>query len=507
MNIFTISDVLEYFPYRYDVAEVKPLSELIHEDHVTIVGKVVHPPVVHYGRRQSRLQFNIEIDRVTVKAVMFNRTFAKKHLHQGTVVTLTGKWDAHRLQITVNHYQIGPPKSDVNIQSIYSVKGSITIGRFSGFVKQCIDQYSSCIEEILPDVFLNKYKLPTRKEAIKQIHRPESRNNLKHARRRFVYEELLLFQLKIQQLKQRNQVSKQGFSQPFQEEKIRRFIDTLPFSLTDAQEKALKEILSDMETPIQMNRLLQGDVGSGKTAVAIICLYATITAGRQAAFMVPTEILAEQHYKSMMDMLGHRVEIALLTSSVKGKKRRNILERIKQNEIQIIIGTHSLIQEEVLFHKLGLVIIDEQHRFGVEQRNTLREKGLHPDVLFMTATPIPRTLAITAFGDMDISILDQMPSGRKQIETYWVKDNMFERVLRFIEKRVAAGEQAYIVSPLIEESEAFDYENAIDLYTKLLTYFEGQLEIGLLHGRLPPEEKESIMKQFIRNNIQVLVST
>src|SRR5690625_1928433 len=223
--------------------------------------------------------------------------------------------------------------------------------------------------------------------------------------------------------------------------------------------------------------------------------------------MVPTEILAEQHYESIQNIIDDNIKIALLTSSVKGKKRKEILARIKNNDIQIVIGTHSLIQEEVVFEHLGLVIIDEQHRFGVEQRRTLREKGLQPDVLFMTATPIPRTLAITAFGDMDISVIDQLPKGRKKIETYWVKENMLERVLQFVAKKIQAGEQAYIVSPLIEESEVFDYQNAVDLYSKLQTYYSNEIKIGLLHGRLPIEEKELVMKQFIQNEIQLLVTT
>src|SRR5699024_8483693 len=220
-------------------------------------------------------------------------------------------------------------------------------------------------------------------------------------------------------------------------------------------------ILHDMQAPIQMNRLLQGDVGSGKTVVALISLLGSVTAGYQGALMVPTEILAEQHYQSIVELLQGHATVTLLTSSIKGKKRREILTEIEDNDVDIVIGTHSLIQEEVVFNRLGMIISDEQHRFGVEQRRTLREKGLQPDVLFMTATPIPRTLAITAFGDMDVSIINELPAGRKEIETYWVKENLLDRVLTFIQKKVAAGEQAYIVSPLIEESEAMDYQNAV----------------------------------------------
>ena len=508
MDIHTIEDLLFHFPSRYDMAEVKPLAELIHDDTVTVVGNIVYEPTIqYYGRKKSRLAFTLEIDQVAVKAVMFNRSFAKKHLTQGATVTLTGKWDANRLQITVNHYQLGEPEADVNIQVFYSVKGKMTNARMKGFITQCIGTHLPQVEEILPAHYLEQYKLPSRKDAIKSLHIPESPYELKHARRRFVYEELLLFQLKMNLLKQRNRIDAGGISQEINNNQVEEFIAQLPFTLTDAQHKAFQEIIRDIKAPIQMSRLLQGDVGSGKTAVATICLYASVTAGYQGAFMVPTEILAEQHYESLQQMLGENTRLALLTSSVKGKRRTEILASIEQHEVDIIIGTHSLIQEEVQFNRLGLIVIDEQHRFGVQQRKTLREKGLSPDVLFMTATPIPRTLAITAFGDMDVSMIDELPEGRKTVETYWVKENMLDRILQFIQKAVASGEQAYVVSPLIEESEAFDYQNAIDLYHQLQAYYPTNINIGLLHGRLNAEEKEIIMKEFSENKIQILVAT
>lgn len=508
LNIRTIEDLLTYFPFRYEIFEVKPLSQLIHEDTVTIVGKVLYEPIVqYYGKKKSRLTFTVDVEGVAVKAVMFNRAFAKKQIQPNKVVTLIGKWDAHRLQITVNNYRIGYPEKEVQIQPVYSSRGEISSARLRSFIKQAINKYGDSIKEFLPDIYLLEYKLPSRKHAIKTLHFPTNQLELKHARRRLVYEELLLFQLKIQLLKKRNRVENEAFRQVFSEEKVQQFVNRLPFTLTDDQQKSLHEILHDMKSPIQMNRLLQGDVGSGKTAVASICLYASVLAEKQGALMVPTEILAEQHYESLQQLFRDDINLALLTSSIKGKKREQILEQIKNNEIDVVIGTHSLIQEEVIFNRLGLVIIDEQHRFGVEQRKALREKGLHPDVLFMTATPIPRTLAITALGDMDVSTITQLPKGRKEVETYWIKENLFERVLKFILKKINEGEQAYIVSPLIEESEAFDYQNAVDLYHQLREYFPSHVHIGLLHGKLHQDEKESIMKQFMNNEIHLLVAT
>lgn len=508
LDIYTIEDLLTYFPFRYDVFELKPLSQFIHEDTVTVVGKVLYDPIVHYyGKNKSRLTFTVEVEGVAVRAVMFNRAFAKKHIQPNKIVTLIGKWDAHRLQITVNNYHLGSPKTDVEIQPIYSSKGELTSNRLRKLIKLALDKYEREITEFLPPVYLEQYKLPTRKHAIKMLHFPKNQVELKHARRRLIYEELLLFQLKIQLLKKRNRLEDESFKQPFSMDEVRQFIERLPFTLTDDQRKSLSEILQDMKSPIQMNRLLQGDVGSGKTAVASICLYATVSADNQGAFMVPTEILAEQHYESLREFFKDDIRLGLLTSSVKGKKRELILEQIKNNDIDVVIGTHSLIQDEVVFNKLGLVIIDEQHRFGVEQRKALREKGLNPDVLFMTATPIPRTLAITALGDMDVSTIAQLPKGRKKVETYWIKENLFERVLKFMLKKVSEGEQAYVVSPLIEESEAFDYQNAVDLYEQLRAYFPPHIHIGLLHGKLHQDEKESIMKQFMNNDIQILVAT
>lgn len=506
MGIHTIEDLLFYFPYRYDFIDIKPLSELIHDDTVTIVGNVITVPSVVFGRK-PRLVFNVQVGHAVVRAVMFNRTFAKNQLKLDTTVTLTGKWDAHRLQITVANYRIGRPATSNQIEPIYSTKGKLTSYRLKMIIDDALKQYSSHIEEFIPDTYLKTYYLPERKQAVLMMHQPNSRTLLKHARRRFVYEEFLLFQLKMHLYKKKRRELRKGVKLQIDHSLIEQLIASLPFVLTNAQQRALNEIIDDLQSEKQMYRLLQGDVGSGKTAVATISLYAAATANRQGALMVPTEILAEQHFQSLKSLLGDEVKISLLTSSVKGKKRKEILLGIQNNDIEIVVGTHSLIQEEVQFNRLGLVIIDEQHRFGVEQRKMLREKGHDPDVLLMTATPIPRTLAITAFGDLDISIIDELPLGRKEVQTYVVKEELLERVLQFIEEKVNKGEQAYIVSPLIEESEAFDYENAIDLYGKLTAYYPDTINIGLLHGRLPADEKETIMKQFIDHKIDILVST
>ncbi|WP_245833102.1 ATP-dependent DNA helicase RecG [Oceanobacillus timonensis] len=508
MHIHEIDDILEYFPYRYDIYEEKPLQELVHDEKVTIKGKVVYDPSLTFFRKnKSRLSFTVEVEGVAVKAIMFNRAFAKKQIQQGQDITLTGKWDARRLQITVSQYKIGKTEEDDSITPVYSLKGDLTSYKFQKILKQVLNAHEQDITEILPASYLENYKLPNRQEAVRTMHFPESRVALKHARRRFIYEEFLLFQLKMQLIRKINRESTKGNAQDFQMDKVEDFISSLPYTLTEAQQAVLTEILKDMKLAYRMNRLLQGDVGSGKTAVAAICLYAAVTAGKQGALMVPTEILAEQHFQSFQSMLEGRASVALLTGSVKGKKRRELTQQIENKEIDVVIGTHALIQEDVLFNDLGLAIVDEQHRFGVAQRRTLRDKGLDPDVLFMTATPIPRTLAITTFGDMDVSIINQLPSGRKEIETLWVKENMFERILDFIQERVKQGEQAYIISPLIEESDKLDIQNAVDLYHQLTAYYDNEMEIGLMHGRLTSAEKDDVMRDFADNKVNVLVST
>ncbi|MED4987207.1 ATP-dependent DNA helicase RecG, partial [Geobacillus stearothermophilus] len=352
------------------------------------------------------------------------------------------------------------------------------------------------------------YRLVDKQEAVRALHFPRSREELHQARRRLVYEEFLLYQLKMQAFRRIVRDGQHGVAHSFSEERLAAFLSALPFSLTNAQRRVIKEILADMRAPRQMNRLLQGDVGSGKTVVAAVALYAAVLSGFQGALMVPTEILAEQHARSLADLFaGTDVTLALLTSSVKGKRRKELLAELEEGAIDIVIGTHALIQEGVQFRRLGLAITDEQHRFGVEQRRILREKGHAPDVLMMTATPIPRTLAITAFGDMDVSVLDEMPAGRKKVETYWVKHHQFARVLDFIEKELRRGHQAYVICPLIEESEKLDVQNAIDVHSQLVHYYRGKYEIGLMHGRLSADEKEAVMRAFSENRIHVLVST
>ncbi|MDQ0253760.1 ATP-dependent DNA helicase RecG [Evansella vedderi] len=508
MGITTVQDLLEHFPFRYEDHAVRPIIEAQHEERITVRGTVhSEPSLGFYGRNKSRLTVRVLVDGLLVQAVFFNQPYLKRQIHLGDVITINGKLDKHRLMISGGTLKTKKDSVQEGLEPVYSVKGEVKINTLRKFIRQAIQQFGNQVEEILPPQLLNTYRLMDRAETIKQLHFPSNPEKLKQAKRRMIYEELLLFQLKMQMFRKIEREAEEGQQKNFTKEAVHEFMEKLPFPLTNAQNRVLKEILTDLGSEYRMNRLLQGDVGSGKTVIAGAALYVNAKAGFQGALMVPTEILAEQHkesLKALLDPFDLRVE--LLSGSAKVKERREILEGLKIGKIHVLIGTHALIQEGVDFHKLGLVITDEQHRFGVEQRRILRKKGVRPDVLFMTATPIPRTLAITAFGDMDVSIIDEMPKGRKPVDTRWAKPNMLPRIIEFLEKQLTKGHQAYVICPLIEESEKLDVQNAIDVHTQL-TQALPHFNIGLMHGRLHADEKEHVMNEFAENRVHLLVST
>ncbi|MFT9847910.1 ATP-dependent DNA helicase RecG [Aneurinibacillus sp. REN35] len=513
LDLYTVQDLLEHFPYRYEDYRVRDISEAEDGEKITITGTIYGEPLVRfYGKSKSRITVKVVVDRVVVTAIWFNRHFLKQQLRTGREIMLSGKFEQARLQITVSeHHFLDTGKKtpqEGSIQPVYSTNANIQLKQMRRWITEALREYGDAIEEILPPDLMQKYKLAPRAEAIRNIHFPESIQAGKHGRRRLAFEELFLFQLKMTAYHAMNRRASDGMAQPILLDDVRTFIRGLPFPLTGAQKRVVAEILDDMQARYRMNRLLQGDVGSGKTVVAAIALYATITAGYQGALMVPTEILAEQHFETLQELLApHRIEVALLSGSATIRKRRDILAGLQSGMIHVVVGTHALIQDDVYFRDLGLVITDEQHRFGVEQRRVLREKGLHPDVLFMTATPIPRTLSITAFGDMDVSTIDELPAGRKPVETYWVKHDMMERILAFMHKEISKGRQVYVISPLIEESEKLDLQNAMDVHAQLSHHFAGKYKVGLMHGRLPAKEKEDVMQRFSKGEIHVLVST
>lgn len=509
LGIETIEELVMMFPYRHEDFRLKDLSETPHEERVTIEGRVESvPSVLFTGKKRSRLQVQLLVGNHLVKAVFFNQHYLKDRMNPGQIVTVTGKWDRGRQLINVSNFKEGPKIGQADFEPVYSLKGVVKQPTFRRWMRTALDEVVHEIPETLPLQLLDAYKLPVIAETLEMVHFPNSPEDVKQARRRVVYEELLHFQLKMAALKKVRKAAGKGIAIMYDLEKLKHFIASLPFELTGAQKRVVNELCAELKSPLRMNRLLQGDVGSGKTVVAAIALYAAITAGFQGALMAPTEILAEQHAETLAGWLEPAgVTVAFLSGSTKGKARREIIARLENGEIDLLIGTHALIQPDVNFHKLGLVITDEQHRFGVEQRRVLRDKGESPDVLFMTATPIPRTLAITVFGEMDVSLLDEMPAGRKEIETHWLKEDSLAPVLRRMEKELKAGRQAYVICPLIEESDTLDVQNAVEVFGQLSTYFAGRFTVGLMHGRLHSDEKDEVMRDFSEGKIDCLVST
>lgn len=508
LGIQTVEDLLAYYPFRYDDIQEKDLSEIQDQEKVTLKGLVVSEPVVsRYGYKKSRLMFRMMQEHAVINVSFFNQPFLKDKVILSEEIAVYGKWDAKRKSL--NGMKILAAKQEgEEFAPIYHVNKKVRQSTLVQLIRLGFEKYGNLIDEDLPQPLVEKYRLMSRKEAMFAMHFPNNPEESHQAKRRVVFEEFLLFQLKMQGLKKQEKAEKNGLAIQYDVARLKEFTTKLPFELTNAQKKVTNEICRDLMSPNHMQRLLQGDVGSGKTVVAAIALYATMTAGFQGALMVPTEILAQQHMESLQQLFDPlEVKTALLTGSTKAKERRVILEELANGEIDIIIGTHALIQKDVIFHRLGLVITDEQHRFGVNQRKVLREKGLKPDVLFMTATPIPRTLAITAFGEMDVSIIDEMPAGRIPIETRWIRPPQLDTVLEWVEKELAAGHQAYVICPLIEESEALDVKNATEIYEHMSAYFAPKFQVGLLHGKMKNQEKEAIMQEFKENNLQMLVST
>ncbi|MCM3087386.1 ATP-dependent DNA helicase RecG [Bhargavaea ginsengi] len=509
LGVRTVGDLVMMFPYRHEDNRLKDLAETPHEERVTIEGRVESEPSVFFsGKNRSRLQIRLLAGHHLVKAVFFNQHYLKHRLTPGMTVTVTGKWDRGRQTINVSSFKEGPKQTGEDFEPVYSLKGGMHQKTIRRYIRAALDAVSGELPDPMPAELLEQYKLPGIAEALEGMHFPRDAEHVKHARRRFVYEEFLGYQLKMQAIKKVRKEAGKGTELHYDLDRLKVFIDSLPFELTGAQKRVVNELCAELKEPVRMNRLLQGDVGSGKTAVAAIALYAAITAGAQGALMAPTEILAEQHAQTLADWLEpFGVRIALLSGSTKAKARRIILEKLAEGEIDLVIGTHALIQPDVNFKKLGLVITDEQHRFGVQQRRILKEKGGDPDVLFMTATPIPRTLAITAFGEMDVSILDEMPAGRQPIETYWTKREALPAVLKRMGRELQEGRQAYVICPLIEESDKLDVQNAVDMYEQIRQYFGGRFNVGLMHGRLHPDDKEAVMREFSEGGLHALVST
>ena len=510
LGIETLWDLFTYFPFHYEDLTVQDIETIEDRQKVVLQGIVIaQPHVQYYGYKKSRLSFRINVDHVIVPVTFFNQPYLAKQIVEGEEIKVFGTWDASRMQLSgIKIIGGNTVNKNEKFEPIYHSNKEISHAVIKKLVQQAWDKYQGEIQEVIPEELILKYQLIPTKEAIYNMHFPKSPAVMDTARSTIVFMEFLIFQLKIQYRRLQHKDSGAGQAIHYDLERLKFFFSSLPFELTKAQKEAVNAISADMKRPIQMYRLLQGDVGSGKTIVAAGAIVAAQSADVQSAFMAPTEILAEQHFQSLQDIYqSFDIKVVLLTSSTSTKERRELLEDLKNGKIDCVVGTHALIQEDVIFSHLGLVIIDEQHRFGVNQRKALREKGMQPDVLFMTATPIPRTLSMTAYGEMDVTTIDEMPPGRLPIKTYWIRKKQLNSLMNTIMKELKKNAQIYVISPLIEESDALDLENATKLAEVYKQTFAPNYRVALLHGRMQAADKEEIMQQFKSHEIDILVST
>ncbi|MGK0576359.1 ATP-dependent DNA helicase RecG [Macrococcus capreoli] len=505
LNITDMESLLLYLPYRYNDETIVNIHDATDGEKITVAGEIYsQATVAHFGRNKSKVSFHIMVDNVAVRVEYFNQLYIKPQIIVGEQVRITGKWIRGKQIIQGTGFKkMNETAQNGDLVPQYSLKGLIKRATFQKIIHNAL--LEADLPPFLPVDLQRKYKLWDFKEAIAELHFPSSHERLAQAKRTFAFCELLLFQLKMRMLHLKEHQSQMS-GIPYQIQDVKAFIATLPFELTNAQKNVVNEIFRDLKAPLRMNRLLQGDVGSGKTVVAAIAMYALKTCHMQSALMVPTEILAEQHAESLSALYGDDVNVALLTSSVTGKRRAIILEQLAIGEIDVIVGTHALISDLVTFKQLGLVITDEQHRFGVNQRKLLREKGENANVLFMTATPIPRTLAISVFGQLDVSTIKQMPKGRKPIITEWAKHEAIDAVYEKTKQEITKGRQVYVICPLIEASEHLDVKNATEIFESYQSKF-GRDRVGLLHGKMKADKKDEIMQQFASHTIDILVST
>lgn len=507
LNIETVEDLLFYFPRTYeDRTTFLNLKDVQGEVKASFKIRVTGVNRNSYIRRNMHiLSFDVEDETDKGTMTFFNQPFLKNSIKIGGIYNVYGKAVREHFITKISSpiaERAGENLKTGGIVPKYALKKGVT----NNEIVKLIREVNVSLPEVLPDYLIKKYALLSRNIAVKTMHFPDDLETLEKARKRLAFEELFLLQFALLTLKYNNRSEKSIKLQD--NPKLKNFMDNLPFKLTEGQDKSLNEIINDLKSEKRMNRLLQGDVGSGKTIVAVIAMYFAYINGYQSTLMAPTEILAQQHYESVCELFkAENINVGLLTSSVSKKDREDILAKVRSGEIQMLIGTHSLINDEVVFKNLALTITDEQHRFGVKQRNTLQGKNQLANTLVMTATPIPRTLSLVLYGDLDISVIDTMPPGRKEIKTYGINSKMIDRVLNFIKSEIEKGRQAYIICPLIDESEYMESLNSvIKTYENLRDKYFHE-DVKLLHGQMKSEEKEEILNDFRDNKVKVIVST
>lgn len=512
IGIYNLGDLITYYPRDYEDRSKPRMIQNLVDGEDSLIKAVAVSRVVEIRLKNRMCMYKLVVQDETAKCtiIWFNQSYLKNKFIIGETYYFFGK-----ANIRMGKFEMSSPAfDDVNTKNntgriipIYSSTYSLSQNTIRKIIENGLEMVDGNLEESMPEYILDNYNLLGINEATKKVHFPESFEEFKEARKRLVFEELLTMQVALLGLK--NKYSRDIKGIEFAKEyKFSDIINDLPFKLTNAQIRVLQEIENDMEKDKSMNRLLQGDVGSGKTIVSIIAAYKAVKSGYQAAIMAPTSILASQHLESFTEILEkYNIRCELLISSITKKKKEEILEKLKNGEIDVLIGTHAILEDNVIFKNLGLVVTDEQHRFGVRQRSKIASKGKNPDVLVMTATPIPRTLALILYGDLDISIIDELPPNRKKIDTFAVTKQMEERVNNFIKKQIEEGRQCYIVCPLVEENEEIDAKSVLELAEKYKNETFKEYKVEYIHGKMRPKEKDEIMLEFKEGKIDILIST
>lgn len=505
LGIYSSEDLIRNYPYRFLIFAKRDINNPKYYDEFVSDGIVESMPTLNFFRgKMNRLTFRCNVQNKIVKVVIFNRAFLKPNIIIGKEVTIIGKYDPKKETIVATNIRLGN-LNKVEIEPVYHLCKGITSKQMNAFIKKAL----SVVKENnnIPKELISKYNLMSEDEAIRIIHNPKDEKSLKTALKTLKYEEIFTYMKNIKLLKIKNEVHKDVYKKEVSLNMVNDFINSLPFKLTSDQEKIVFKMLDEICGDTLMNRLLQGDVGSGKTIVAFIISYALYTGGYQTSFMAPTEVLARQHYKNACDLFKDtNFKVGLLTGKMTLKEKRKVYEKIEKNEIDMLIGTHALISDKVVWNNLGLVITDEQHRFGVNQRQTLKNKGLNVEVLMMSATPIPRTYALTIYGDTDTSSIKTKPSGRIPVITKVKKEDEIKDVLEGIYKALKNQNQVYVIAPMIEENDDSNYANVYDLKHKFNLAFKNY-NVEVLHGKMTNEEKEKVMDEYAKGNIDILIST
>lgn len=507
LGINTIDDLLHYYPYRYDILKRSDITNLNDGDKIIIDGIVEgQPTTIFLSSKLKKIIFRINTKTTILNVTIYNKTYLYQELKCGKEVTIIGKYDKTKNTVVASDIRFDKLPMTPKIEPIYYTTSGLSRKSISKFISSVLREDYNVIDYI-PAYLSDKYNFMSKKQAIYNVHMPIDILDLKKARQRIKYEELFMYMLKINYLKRKIIQDNTAIERKIDREKIKEFIRALPFELTSDQLIAVDDILTDLESNKRMNRLLQGDVGSGKTIVAFITTYANYLSNYQTALMAPTEILAKQHYDNAKKVFKNTdMKIELLTSSLTNKKKEEIYNKLYNNEIDLIIGTQAIIQDKVNFANLGLVITDEQHRFGVNQRNSFKNKGITPDILSMSATPIPRTYALTIYGDMDVSSIKTKPEGRIPVKTYLKKEKDILEVLNLMKQELDKHHQVYVIAPQIEDNEN-DNETVEKLQEKMTTAFGKLFTIKSVHGKMEPEEKEQVMKEFEKGEVNILIST